>query len=148
MRVGEVCRRAVVTVHRETPLVEAARMMRETHVGSLVVVESHDGRRPEGLITDRDIVVAVVAKGVDARTLTVGEVMGGTLATAREDEDAMSTLRAMRRRGVRRMPVVSTAGEVVGIITIDDLLETVAEQLGEIVAAIGREQELEAVRRR
>lgn len=148
MRIGEMCNRTVVTVARETPLVEASRMMRESHVGSLVVVDSQDGRAPVGILTDRDIVIGVVAANVDPRTLKVGEVMSATIETAREEDDPMSTLRTMRRRGVRRMPVVSAAGSLVGIITIDDLLERIAEQLGEIVGAIGREQSLEAVRRR
>jgi len=141
MSVGEVCNRVVVFTRRETPLPEAAGLMREHHVGSLIVVEEGaQGRVPVGILTDRDIVVAVVAPAVDPRTVTVGEMMTGELLTVREQDSVYDALRLMRGRGIRRVPVLTPAGTLAGIVTLDDLLETVAEQLNDIVRAITSEQ--------
>ncbi|MFO1361892.1 MAG: CBS domain-containing protein [Burkholderiales bacterium] len=141
MNVGEICNRVVVVTRRETPLPAAAALMREHHVGSLVVVEDGArGRVPVGILTDRDIVVAVVAPGVDPRVVTVGEMMTGDLLTLREQDSVYDALRLMRGRGIRRVPVVTPAGTLAGIVTLDDLLETVAEQLNGIVRAIASEQ--------
>jgi CBS domain-containing protein len=145
MNVGELANRIVTFAYRATPLTEAARLMREQHVGSLVVVdEGPKGRVPVGMLTDRDIVVAVVAGEVDPRTLTVGEVMQGEPITVREEDSVFDSLRLMRRRGIRRVPVVTLAGDLAGIITIDDLLGIVAEQLDDLVRAIATEQAREA----
>src|SRR3990172_5533276 len=105
MNAGELCNREVVFAYRNTPLVEAARLMREHHVGSLVVVVDRLSERvPVGILTDRDIVVAVVAKALDPRALTVGDVMAGELLTVREQDGIPDTLRLMREKGVRRVP--------------------------------------------
>ena len=149
MNVSELSNPFVVVAQRATPLPDAARLMREHHVGSLVVVdESGKGRVPVGMLTDRDIVVEVVAGEVDPRTLTAGEVMSGELATVRASDSAESALRLMRRRGIRRVPVVSEAGTLTGIVTLDDLLEKVAEQLSDAVRAITSEQVHETRTRR
>jgi len=141
MNVSELCNPFVVCAQRTTPLLDAARLMREHHVGSLVVVdETGKGRVPVGMLTDRDIVVAVVAGEVDPRTLTAGEVMTTDLATVHARDSAEDALRLMRRRGIRRVPVVSEVGTLTGILTLDDLLESVAEQLSDAVRAIASEQ--------
>jgi len=141
MNVSELSNPFVVVAQRATPLPEAARLMREHHVGSVVVVdEGGKGRVPVGMLTDRDIVVAVVADGVDPRTLTAGEVMSGEPVTVRCGDSAEHALQVMRRRGIRRVPVVSEAGALAGMVTLDDLLEKVAEELSDAVRAIGAEQ--------
>ena len=147
MKTGEACNRTVIVVGRETPLDEAAKLMRENHVGSLVVAEDTNGRRPVGIVTDRDMVVEVLAAGLDYRTMAVGEIMGARLITASEDDDCLDTLKLMRTHGVRRVPVVGLKGDLAGIVTADDLLEIVAEELGEIVRTVGREQAQEAALR-
>ncbi|NJD89692.1 MAG: CBS domain-containing protein [Betaproteobacteria bacterium] len=148
MKTGEVCNRTVVIVGRETPLGEAAKLMRENHVGSLVVAKNTYGRKPVGIVTDRDMVVEVMAADLDYRTLTVGEIMGDKLVIAKEDDDSLDTLKLMRASGVRRIPVVTDKGDLAGIVTVDDLLEIVAEELEDIVHAIGNEQHKETKRRR
>ncbi len=145
MTVGQICNRVVVFAFRNTPLPDAAKLMRENHIGSVVIVdESARGRIPVGMLTDRDIAIAVVAQALDPRTLTAGEVMSGELVTANEQDDMLDTLQRMRRRGVRRVPVLTAAGALAGIVTLDDLLELVAEQLGDVVKAIATEQSREA----
>jgi CBS domain-containing protein len=149
MNVGEVCSRVVVFGERSMPLDEAARLMRDQHVGSLVVIdESAAGRVPVGMITDRDIVVAVVAKDLDARTLTVGEVMAPDVALARESDSEFEVLRLMRRRGIRRVPVVAADGTLAGLVTLDDLLGLLAEELGNLARAVEAEQAAEGRTRR
>jgi CBS domain-containing protein len=145
MGLGEICNRVVVVTTRDTGVDEAARLMREHHVGSLVVVdETAMGRKPAGIVTDRDIVIEVVAAGVAPATVRVGEIMGPELAMAQETDEPWDTIKRMRARGVRRMPVVNGSGVLVGIVTVDDLVETIAEQLDGLVKVIGQEQAREA----
>jgi len=142
MNIGEICNREVVVAYRDTRLVEAARLMREHHVGSLViVVERLSERVPVGIITDRDIVVAVVAKELDPRSLTVSDVINaGGVLVVREQDGLPDALRLMREKGVRRVPVVTKSGALAGIVTIDDLLELVADELHDFVRTVGQER--------
>ena len=141
MNVGEICNREVVFCYRGTPLTEAARLMREHHVGSLVVVVDRLSERvPVGIVTDRDLTVAVIARGLDPRALTVGDVISEELATVREQDGLPDALRVMRSRGVRRLPVLTHSGALAGILTIDDLLELVAEELDDFIGIVGRER--------
>jgi len=149
MTAGELCSRTVVFAERDMGLVEAARLMRDHHVGALVVVDQANGKRvPVGVLTDRDIAVAVVAKEVDARTLRVGEVMSGEPITVREQDSVLDALRLMRERGVRRVPVTDAQGALVGILAADDVLEVVADQLGDLARAIASGRAREARARR
>lgn len=149
MMIGEMCNRIVVFANDNMPLSDAAKLMREHHVGSLVVVKDDDPNRiPIGIITDRDIVVEVVAEGLDHKALTVGEIMGGELVTAGEQDNVLDILQVMRRRGIRRVPVVTASGSLAGIVTIDDVLEIVAEELDDVVKAIATGQQREARARR
>lgn len=141
MNAGEICNREVVVAYRNMSLVEAASLMRGYHVGSLVVVVDRLSERvPVGILTDRDLTVAVVAKELDPRTVKVGEVMSGELFAVREKDSVADVLRLMRDRGVRRVPVITHSGALAGIVTIDDVLDIVAEQLGDIVRAVARER--------
>jgi len=130
MRVGEVCTRPVVSCEASTSAVDAAQKMRAAHIGNLVVVEDREGAPvPIGVLTDRDIVIQVVAKEVDPKSLRVGDIMSRDVYTVEEDEPARETIERMRAKGVRRLPVVNKAGTLVGIIALDDLLRTLAEDL-------------------
>ena len=149
MNAGELCSRDVVVAYRDTGLIEAAKLMREHHIGSLVVVgERLSEKLPIGMITDRDIVVAAVAKEVDPRTLTVGDVMSAGALVVREQDGITDALRMMREKGVRRIPVVSDKGALVGILAIDDILELVAEEMDAFVKTLRSEHAREARVRR
>lgn len=138
---GQICSRIVTVAQRETPLVEAAQRMRAEHVGCVVVVdEASQGRLVCGILTDRDIVTAVVAAGVDPATLTVEDVMTADVLTALEADSVTDLVRAMRRRGVRRLPVTSPQRVLVGLVTLDDVLALVAEQLRAMSLAVEAEQ--------
>src|SRR5574340_1750409 len=129
MAVGELCNREVVIAEKTLSVVAAAGLMRKHHVGDLIVVEDREGRKlPVGIVTDRDIVVEVVATGVNPEALKVGDIMGPAVATVRESEGLFEALRFMRDKGVRRMPVVDGTGGLAGILTLDDLLSLLAER--------------------
>ena len=122
LTVGEICTRSVTIAFRSTPLNGAARLMRENHVGSLVVVEETGGMRVVvGILTDRDIVTAVVAADLEPATLRTEDVMSTDLITAREDDSLIDLVRSMRRKGVRRVPVVGAQGELVGAEAFDEV---------------------------
>ncbi|MDO9198751.1 CBS domain-containing protein [Rhodoferax sp.] len=137
---GEICTRNVTIAFRKTTLSGAARLMRENHVGSLVVVEETGGMRiVVGMLTDRDIVTAVVAPGLDLNSFCVEDVMSTDLITAREDDSLIDLMRAMRRKGVRRVPVIGGQGELIGVVTLDDVLDILAQELSLLVGAIDSE---------
>jgi CBS domain-containing protein len=149
MNAGDICKRDVVVAYRDTPLAEAARLMRERHVGTLIVVVDRASERvPVGILTDRDIVVAVVAKGLDPRTLKVGDVMSSGVFAVGEQDGPAEVLRAMRENGVRRVPVVTHSGALAGILAIDDLLELMSDELVDFVRAFARERARETRMRR
>ena len=149
MAIGEICNREVIVVSGETAVDEAARLMRAHHVGDVVVVTEEGGRRkPIGIVTDRDVVVEVVATGLDPAVLTVEEIMAPDLATVQEKTGVFEAIRYMRDQGVRRMPVVGEDGELIGILALDDLLELLAEELGELAHLIARERDKEVKDRR
>lgn len=133
MSVGSICNHNVATIEPDADIAKAAERMRKEHVGDLIVAEFKEARLvPVGIITDRDIVVSVVAKKVDPSTLTVGDVMSEDLLTVREDNGIDFALREMRRYGVRRVPVVGSAGELVGVLSINDVIDYLGAQLGHI----------------
>lgn len=134
---GEVSVRDVVIVRRSTGLQEAAGLLRGEHVGCLVVVEDGDAlRRVCGMLTDRDLVTSVLATGLDARALRVEDVMSEPTVTLREEDSLIDVMRAMRRHGVRRLPVVTPDGALVGLVTLDDVLKVLSEEWGLLIGAI------------
>lgn len=140
MRVGEYCQREVVAIPRRTGISEAARLMRQHHVGSLVIVDEHDsGRRPIGIVTDRDLVIEVLAQEVPIEQLTLEDIMRTPLETAREDDSVLDTLQRMRRLGVRRLPVIDSYGGLSGILAVDDLLDLISTSLSDIVSLVANE---------
>jgi CBS domain-containing protein len=150
MTIGEICTRVTIFTTREATVAEAAKLMRQHHVGTLVVVEEVDGgkRMPVGIVTDRDAVIEVMATGLDPNTITVGDIMVQDLVTARETEGVLETMQIMRYKGVRRLPIVGKAGELIGIVSIDDLLELLAEEISELAKVVARERTRETTTRR
>lgn len=149
MPIGEICSRDVVFCHRDTPVRAVAELMRELHVGAVVVVDEADGKRtPAGIVTDRDIVVEVVAPGLNPEAPTAGDVMGTDLITARESDGLADTLERMRAHGVRRLPVIDAGGALVGILSADDVIDLLAEEMNALARMIGREQKKERDTRR
>lgn len=148
MSAGEYCNRGVVIVVKSASVREAVNLMRIHHVGDVVVVDKEGGDPvPLGILTDRDIVIEVLAEDVDLDKVNVGDVMSYDLVTVDEDTRLMDVIKVMRKKGVRRIPVVNKSNVLVGILSADDVIELVAEQLTDIVALISREASQEAQQR-
>jgi CBS domain-containing protein len=145
MTAGEFCNRKVVIAWRSEHLPEVARRMRDFHVGTLVVVDEFDGRRiPVGVVTDRDLIVRVLADGTrDFDALVVENVMTADLVTAREGDGLWDAIKKMRAFGIRRLPVVNDKGELEGILSFDDLIDRLAEELSDLSSLVSREQSRE-----
>ena len=149
MGIGDICNREVVYVNRDVTVNAACKLMRHYRVGSLVVVDDVDAQRvPVGILTDRDVVVEIDAMDLDAKVITAGDIMSSALVTVQENHGVLETIEIMRFKGVRRMPVVNAEGRLVGIVTIDDLLAVLAEELTDIARIVSREQTHEQQARR
>jgi signal-transduction protein with cAMP-binding, CBS, and nucleotidyltransferase domain len=149
MRVGDFCIRDVVQCTRDASALELSQLMRESHVGDVVVVDQPNGKKiAVGIVTDRDLVIEVMARERDPALVTAKDLMGGELVTVGEGNDVYETAELMRDRGVRRTPVVDDQGGLLGIVTLDDLLRIISEQLALLtrVVARGRFQERQSRR--
>ncbi|WP_200762420.1 CBS domain-containing protein [Nitrosophilus alvini] len=145
MKAGELCNREVAIVYQHENIKEAAKLMRHFHVGSLVVVmDTEGGRIPVGIITDRDITVEVVARGFNPDNIKVENVMSKELVTGSENEDVYEIIKKMKDHGIRRMPIIDTVGFLVGILTVDDVLEFLSEEMNILVKLFYREIEKES----
>ena len=145
MKVLDFSSRQVVTEAATASLRSASLAMRNAHVGALVVVERRGGvTRPVGILTDRDIVIALVAvPGARPEGVLVGEAMTSPVAVARADEGVFEAVATMRDRAVRRLPVVDVDGSLLGIVTLDDLLMVISTELANLAEALrwGRKRE-------
>jgi CBS domain-containing protein len=130
MPVGEICTREVVIVKRNETVLEAAKLMRQHHVGDVVVIEERDGVRfPVGIVTDRDLVVEIMAPELNPAAITVGDIMEQELVTVKESMGLFEAIQYMRSKTVRRLPIVDENGALLGILALDDLLELLSEEL-------------------
>lgn len=150
MPIGEICNREVIIVQRDDTVLQAAKLMHQHHVGDLLVVEERGGRRvPVGIVTDRDLVVEIIAPELDSTVITVGDIMVTKLATVKESNGVFEAIQYMRSKGIRRLPLVDDdGGGLVGIVTLDDLLVLLADELGTLARLVDREQKNEAGSRR
>jgi CBS domain-containing protein len=144
MPIGEFCNREVVFATRETSIPEAAQLMRQYHVGDLVVVDEIDGKRvPVGIVTDRDMVIEIISQALDFNEFSVGDIMSPQLVSVQETEGVFETIRLMRTKGIRRIPVVNQEGGLEGIVSADDILDLLAEEITELAKVAPRQQERE-----
>jgi len=150
MNVGQVCQHKVVTIGASDDLATAARLMREKHIGYLVVVEpaAQEGKFvPIGVLTDRDIVISVVATELAPRSVSVGDVMTRKPTVALQEDCVGDALQEMRRIGVRRLPVVGAYGHLHGVLSLDDVLLRMADDFGGAAGAIRTELARETAQR-
>ena len=145
MKIDKIYHRKVVTARKDDSLVEAARRMRQQHVGDVIVIEQNShGCVPIGVLTDRDIVVGAIANDLEhLSTLLVGDVMTTWVVTANEEDELTDVIALMRRRGLRRIPVVDADGTLQGIIALDDIMEYLASQLGFLAQISNRQMQVE-----
>lgn len=148
MPVGEICNRDVVILKREDTIHEAAKLMRQHHIGDVLVVEERGGVQvPVGIVTDRDLVVEIMAPDLDQKVITVGDIMVRELATVNESIGVFEAIQYMRSKAVRRLPIVDENGGLVGILTLDDLLELLSEELLAIAKLVKCQRQKETRRR-
>jgi CBS domain-containing protein len=126
----------VMTVSPEATLVEIAERMRDHHVGSVVVVEND---RPVGIVTDRDIVVKAVAQRKDPDRVPARNLMASGPALVNVNYDLVDAARIMRDRAVRRLPVVDEKRRLLGILSLDDLLGLLGDQIHNLADAVRTE---------
>lgn len=145
MPIGEICTREVVVVGRDDSVLAAAQLMRSSHVGDVLVVEQRDGKRvPVGIVTDRDVVVEIVATELVPAAITVGDIMAPELAAVKESCGLFEAIQYMRAKGARRLVVIADADDsLVGIVTLDDLLGLLGEELTGLARVIERERDRE-----
>jgi CBS domain-containing protein len=126
MLIKEICMGNVVVCDPQTSALQAASLMRHRHVGDVVVVDNPESEGvPLGVVTDRDLVVEVLGNGLDPAKTSVGSLMRTPVVIARESEDTATVIERMRTHGVRRVPVIAGEGEIIGIVTLNDLLKAV-----------------------
>lgn len=148
MRACDLCTREVYLARPGDALAAAAREMRRRHVGALIVVEP-EGKtvKPVGILTDRDIVCGQLRRGADLYCLTVGDVMSTHPATVGENDELAEIITRLAGAGVRRAPVVNQAGELVGVVSFDDVLPVVSEELATLARLIGTQSRTEGQKR-
>jgi CBS domain-containing protein len=147
MEVGMMCQRPVFTIRRSDEVGRAAQLMREKHIGHLIVVELEPLARPVGVLTDHDIVAGVVARALDPDTVRVGEIMTDKPIMARESDSVEAALQKMLDFGLSVLPVVNDRCELVGILAQGDLLKVILGQAQRVVDLTRNEREKEAFER-
>ncbi len=133
--IRDMCTRPVVTISARATVQEAARLMRQKKVGALVVIGSD---KPTGIVTDRDIAMGVVAEGLDANQVPVGDIMRRNPTVIREDKGVLDALKTLGDHGIRRLPVVDKHGKLIGIVALDDLVLLLGSEMGHVAAALTR----------
>jgi len=128
--IAQICNKNPVTCAIDAEVRDVVNLMREKQVGSVIVVnEMTDGTRPYGIITDRDLVVRVIAAGVDLESLVIRDIATTEIAVGRDTDSAGEAIHVMREEGVKRLPVVDALGRLIGIVSGDDLLLHIANEV-------------------
>lgn len=140
MHIGEICTRSVATCRRDASAPEIAQLMRDRHVGDVIVIDEYEGKlTPVGIVTDRDLVVQIMAKGINPDLLRAGDLIAADLVTAVESEGVYDAIWHMRSKGIRRLPVVDAHNHLVGVLTADDVTEFLAEELTQVARIVPRQ---------
>jgi CBS domain-containing protein len=139
-KLSAMCKFPVQVATRNTTIVAAAQMMREGHAGALIVVDGAvKSPKPIGIVTDRDIVVAIVALDLDPNVFLLDDLLNRSLVVAKGDQSIREGLAIMNAKGIRRLPVVSKTGALIGIVALDDLIAEIARDLKQVADVIERE---------
>lgn len=145
MNVATVCSRNVVSCPGQDSVRRLAELMRAHHVGAVVVTSvGHQAHRPIGIVTDRDVVVEVVATGLDAETITAADLIRVPVIVINEQDSLLDAIHRMRSRGVRRLPVIDSRGQLSGIITFDDVLHALTHELSTLARVAEHQPSQEA----
>lgn len=126
----------VVSVKPDATVQFVAELMKEKNIGCVVVTENH---KPVGIVTDRDIALRGVSLCGDPGEALIESVMSTDILTIRKDAGIFDAIQEMKSAGVRRMPIVDSAGRLVGLLTVDDLIRLLAREMADIARIIGKE---------
>ncbi len=142
-RLKDLATSIVAVVEPETTAYVAAQLMRKHHVGSLVVVDANERALPIGIVTDRDLVLALMAEGLESTLFTAGDIMSINLVLGHPEMDVLEAVALMSKHRLRRIVVADDAGRLVGIVTMEDVLELLAGEMAKLVEALrgGRDRE-------
>jgi CBS domain-containing protein len=142
-RLKDFATQVVAVVEPETTALVVAQTMRRDHVGALVVVDALDKTRPVGIVTDRDLVLELMAEGLGAAVFTAGDIMSVDLVLAHPDMDAMDAAQLMSTHGLRRLVITDEAGRLAGIVTLEDVLDLLARELLNLSASLANARQRE-----
>jgi CBS domain-containing protein len=126
----------VAVVEPETAAAVVAQLMRKHHIGALVVVDAQEKTRPVGIVTDRDLVLELMAEGLDPAVFTAGDIMSVDLVLASPEMDAMEAVQLMKKNRLRRLVLADEQGRLVGIVTMEDVLTLLTQELASLAAAL------------
>lgn len=139
MRLKDLFKKPVITAGPQDSLTEIVRRMQEHNVGTVIITEN---QRPVGIVTDRDVALAVAARGVSPQ-VPVREVMTRHVLAIPEDMGIFTATRFIQERGVRRLPIVDGEDRVVGIVSVDDLLQCLSRELHNLAEGIELETKVQ-----
>jgi CBS domain-containing protein len=139
MSIRKLCTANVVTAVKSMPVKEAARLMKENNIGNVVVVENETDNRPVGILTDRDIVIKILADEVDVENICVGDVMTEDLLILKQHQSINEAVEMMCAKGVRRAPIIDGDNKLCGIAAADDLLILIADELNSLARLVGKQ---------
>lgn len=141
MKIASIAIRDVISIDKGASVLDVAKLMRENHVGDVVIVEmSEKGDVPIGIITDRDIVIEVIAEEIGLEDISVGDAMSYQLASVHENASLEDTIKVMRDEKVRRVPLVNDDGCLVGIVSADDVFRVLAKEFDQLSIVYGIKQ--------
>jgi CBS domain-containing protein len=136
MSLGNLCRREIICVDLGTTVKEAVRLIGEKNVGCVVVIGSD---KPVGMLTDRDIVLRIINKGLDPQRTTVDNVMSKDIVALREDMGLFEALEQVKGKSIRRFPIVDANGALKGIMTLDDIIFLLGKEMADVSSIIEKE---------
>jgi CBS domain-containing protein len=130
MNISSICTRRMVTVDGDSTLLEAATKMREQHVGALIVTRRAGADScVAGVVTDRDLVLEVLARGLNPAGIKIGDLASDPVASVPEDADLADGMAIMESHGVRRVLVTDAQDRIIGIVSLDDVMDACAQEL-------------------
>jgi len=137
MSLRNILNRKVVSCRPDSSVREVAELMDEENIGSVLVVE---GEKPVGIITDRDIVVRCIVKGLDCSGTQAKDLMSGKLETVSADCGLYDVLQTMRKREIRRVPVVESDGKAIGLLSFGDVYQLLAKEISDLSGPMAPEE--------
>lgn len=140
MSICDISKKKVFTLSKSEPIWRAAKLMKDEGVGSIIITHDEEGEEvPIGIITDRDVAIKVVAEKRNAENIKISEIMSGDLLIIDDDQDIRSTIELMKKKGVRRAPVMNDDDEICGIISLDDLFVYMTDELNNLADVVQKQ---------